>query len=169
MRTTVVPAQITTVEDRIAGSLTFAQIVLLVIPLFISAAIYVIFPPKMHFGVTKLVFIGLQYLFFGGLAIRFRGKIVADWLIIYLRFLFRPRKYIFIKNDLTGRDSSMQMLSSSNVSKKPIKEKTKKTYETLAPSEETHINQLLENPSLSLSLKLAKKGGIDVSLKSNKD
>lgn len=167
MKTTIVPAQITTVEDRIAGNFTFAQIVILIIPLLIGTAVYVIAPPKLHFGVTKFIFIGLQYLFFGGLAIRLRGKIIADWLIIYLRFLFRPRKYIFTKNDLIAREAIFQSTKSKKVLKRQVKQ-NRIPYENLAPQEQIQINRLLENPKLTFSVKLAKKGGIDVSLKNIK-
>lgn len=52
MKTTVVPAQITTVEDKIAGSLTFTQIIMLVIPLLTSTAIYVLILPSSRTRMT---------------------------------------------------------------------------------------------------------------------
>ena len=97
MRSTVVPAQITTVEDRIAGNLTFTQIIMFVIPLVTSTTVYVLIPPQSQLGLFKLVLICIQILIFGILAIRIRGKILADWLIIYIKFKIRPRVYIFTK------------------------------------------------------------------------
>ena len=47
MKMTVVPAQVTTVEDRIIGSLGFSQILLLVIPIFVSAGVFALVPPFM--------------------------------------------------------------------------------------------------------------------------
>ena len=42
MRTTVIPAQITTVEDKIAGSLNLTQILILMIPVFWATIVYAV-------------------------------------------------------------------------------------------------------------------------------
>lgn len=99
MKTVVVPAQITTVEDKIAGNLTLPQIVLLVFSLVVGAGIYAAIFPKLHFNAVKIVLIGMEFSFFGGLALRYNGKILGEWLVIYLRFRSRPRRYIYTKND----------------------------------------------------------------------
>ena len=78
MKTTVVPAQITTVEDRIAGNFTFIQIFLLIVALIVGTIVYAIAPPQMMLGSIKLSLIVFQFFVFGGLAIRINGKIVAD-------------------------------------------------------------------------------------------
>lgn len=169
MKTTVVPAQITTVEDRIAGSLTFPQVVLLIIPLMTSSVIYICIPPLMHFGITKIVLICLQFLFFGLLAVRFRGKIVADWLVIYLRFTLRPRRYVFTKNDINGRDIETLITKEPSAVKKQKVEKKKVVPSILSLPDKAKVNRLLENPALTVSFKFGKKGGLDVSLKPIKD
>jgi len=53
MKVTVVPAQVTTVEDRIVGSLGFSQLVLIVTPVFIAAALFAVLPPAMGSAVYK--------------------------------------------------------------------------------------------------------------------
>ncbi|HOX40949.1 MAG TPA: hypothetical protein PK263_02025 [bacterium] len=168
MKTTVVPAQITTVEDRIAGTLTFPQIILLIIPLITGAAIYSGIPPKIHFTLIKLVLIGSQWLFFGGLALRVRGKIIGDWLILYLRFTLRPRLYIFTKNDLANRD-----IAPAKLSKEAEQEQTETIgiieKPSLPLSERIKLERLLTNPLLSIQFKPARKGGIDVALKPVKE
>jgi len=168
MKTTVVPAQITTVEDRIAGNLTLPQIVLLIVPLLIGTAIYITIPLRMHFNITKLVLIGFQIIFFGFLAVRFRGKIIADWAVICLRFKLRPRRYIFTKNDITGREIETMVIQESLVEAKP-EQKPEAAPVILSLREKIKVDRLLENPSFSVSFKLAKKGGFDVSLKPVKD
>lgn len=168
MKTTVVPAQITTVEDRIAGNLTFPQIVLLIIPLITSAAIYVVFPQKMHFSTAKIILIAFQFIFFCGLAIRFRGKILADWLVIYLRFMARPRRYVFTKNDMAARNGYIKLDEKLIVEEEKTEEKHFH-IEELKTTERIQVDRLLENPELSLSFKIAKRGGIDVHLKPNKN
>ena len=168
MRTTVVPAQITTVEDKIAGSLTFTQIVLLIIPLILGTAIYICIPAKMHVGIFKGILLGLQFALFGGLAIRFRGRILADWLIIYLRFKMRPRRYVFMKNDLTSREIEKVLPRKEKVSATlEIKEIVKNPQASI--SENMKVNRIFENSKVSVSFKLAKKGGLDVALKPIKD
>jgi len=168
MRTTVVPAQITTVEDRIAGNLTFMQIVLLIIPLILGTAIYICIPAKMHVGMFKGILLGLQFALFGGLAIRFRGRILADWLIIYLRFKMRPRKYVFIKNDLTSREIE-EVLSRKEKISTAFKVKESIKNPQVSFSENMKVDKLFGNPKVSVSFKLAKKGGLDVALKPIKD
>ena len=48
MKTQVIPAQITTVEDKIVGSLTFSQLLLLLTPVALVALIYAFMPPLME-------------------------------------------------------------------------------------------------------------------------
>lgn len=169
MKTTVVPAQITTVEDRIAGSLTFPQIVLLIIPLLTGALTYVGIPPLMHLGVIKLGLIIMQCAVFGFLALRFRGKIVAEWLVIYLRFSLRPRRYVFTKNDIASREIEAAFIEEISIQTEPeIKMETVSPHSLLV-RDKIKIDRLLENPSLTMSFKLGKKGGLDVSLKPIKE
>ncbi len=169
MKTTVVPAQITTVEDRIAGNLTFTQLIMLVIPLIIGAAIYILIPPRSHFSLIKLIFIAIQFFVFGVLAIRVRGKILIDWLVILLRFRLRPRIYIYTKNDLTGR----------TIEDNPIIDEKKITIETteikqrliknISIEDQLKIDKILKNPALNFRFGLSKKGGIDVSVAASED
>ena len=169
MKTTVVPAQITTVEDRIAGSLTFVQIVLMIIPLLTSTALYVILPLRMHFNLTKGILIALQFIFFDGLAIRFRGRILAEWLVIFLRYKTRPRRYIFTKNDMAARNGYIKIDEDiEQIVEEKQEEMRIASEDILATAEKIKIEQLLKDPLMSLSFKIAKKGGIDVTLKPNK-
>lgn len=65
MRMTVVPAQITTVEDRIIGNLGFSQILLLIVPLFVSAGVFVLLPPFIGGAIYKYIImaaVGLVFL-----------------------------------------------------------------------------------------------------------
>jgi len=159
MKTTVVPAQITTVEDKIAGSLNFVQIMLLVISLIIGAAIYGIIPPRIHLTTLKLVLIALGFSVLGGMAIRIKGKIVAEWLIIILRFGLRPRIYVYTKNDLFAR----------NIITADKKTETKESMKVSHESGETPITRRDENyfddSDVSITVRPGKKGGLDVSLR----
>ena len=168
MKTTVVPAQITTVEDRIAGNLTFTQLIMLVIPLITSAAIYVLVPAANHFSLIKGILMGLQFAVFGTLAIRVRGKILIDWLVILLRFRMRPRIYLFTKNDLIHREA--ELITIAEEKKAVVKEvkQEKKLRREVSLEDQAKIDRLLGNPSLRFRFGL-KKGGIDVSVVASED
>lgn len=103
MRTTIIPAQITTVEDKIAGNLSMAQILIMLIPVGLTAVIYILLSPSMKLVSYKLVLIIAITLICLILAIRIKDKIVAEWLGILLTYSNRPRYYLFNKNNLTGR------------------------------------------------------------------
>ncbi len=162
MRTTVVPAQITTVEDRIAGNLTFVQILLLIAAMLIGASLYRVVSPRLHFNPLKLTLISLQFIFLSVLALRIQGKIVADWLILLLRFNARPRMYVFTKNDTTTRDIVVEEPKKA-IKPVAIERKPLVSIPSLSLLELDQVDTLLENPSLTVRFALAKKGGIDVS------
>ncbi len=163
MRTTVVPAQITTVEDRIAGNLTFVQILLLIAALLIGACLYLVVSPRLHFNPVKLTLISFQFFFLCTLALRIQGKIVADWLVLLIRFHARPRIYVFTKNDCIARDIVIEQ--PKKVAKPAIAaHKPLVSLPSLSLLELDQVDTLLENPSLTVRFALAKKGGIDVSL-----
>lgn len=164
MKTTVVPAQITTVEDKIAGTLTFPQIILLVSALIIGAAIYSGIPPKIHFTLVKISLIAFEWLFFGGLALRVRGKIVGDWLVLHLRFVVRPRLYVFTKNDLFGRDIIKEAPAKA-VEVKEDEAIERVNQDALPLAERIKLDRLFDNPAFSVRFRLGRKGGLDVCLK----
>lgn len=104
MRTTVIPAQITTVEDTIAGNLTLTQILLLLAPVLVSTAIYAVLPQKLTFTAYKIplvIAVSLVSILF---ALRIKGRLVLNWLIILAGYLFRPHLFVFNKNTLFTRD-----------------------------------------------------------------
>ena len=103
MRTTIIPAQITTVEDKIAGSLNMTQILILMFPVLWTAAIYTLVYPSMKLASYKLILIGLVTLISLILVIRIKDKIVAEWLGVVLKYHFRPKYWLFNKNDTTSR------------------------------------------------------------------
>src|ERR1035437_3790831 len=98
MKITVVPAQVTTVEDRVAGNLGFSQLILFAIPVFGGSLLYAALPPSMSASAYKLVIIGIVAVFNSVLAIRIKGKILLLWMIVLLRYNLRPRFYLFNKN-----------------------------------------------------------------------
>jgi len=157
MKSTVVPAQITTVEDKIAGSLNFIQIILLVFSLIIGTAFYGLIPPKLHLSSLKIVLMIAEFAVFGLLALRYKGRILADWLVIYLRYKARPRIYIYTKNDPQSREQVADI--------KIMQEE--KTPSTATVKKRIKKNKLIERPIIAssgsiVSIKPSKKGGFDV-------
>jgi hypothetical protein len=123
MKMTVVPAQVTTVEDRITGNLGFSQILLLIVPVFTAAGIFTLLPPFMGGALYKYVLMGVVALLFGLLSIRIKGKILASWLVTILRYNLRPKYYLFNKNVTTNREEYY-----SKIPTPEIKESTKKDF-----------------------------------------
>jgi hypothetical protein len=164
MKVTVVPAQVTTVEDRIIGSLGFSQLLLLVVPIFFSAATFAMLPPLMGYATYKVVLMGIVALFCCTLAIRIKGKILAFWLVAILRYNLRPKFYVFNKNSASYReqyDIRRQEKTSSNE-----KVKTKRTLSVprLEFHEAAKVLAAIDNPASKLRFETTKKGGLHVRL-----
>lgn len=103
MKSSIIPAQITTVEDKIAGDFTLTQILLFLTPLFVTVFVYAVLPSQLHFSMYKFFIIGLTTILCFGLAFRIRGKIVLHWLGILCSYNLRPRFYVFDKNSFAFR------------------------------------------------------------------
>ena len=100
MRSKPIPAQITTVEDKIAGNLNLTQIMLLMVPVFFTTAAYAVFPPTMQLAIYKIPLVLVVLVLSLILSMRIKGKVVLNWLVILLRYNTRPRYYLFNKNDI---------------------------------------------------------------------
>ena len=70
MRTTIIPAQITTVEDKVAGSLNMTQVLILMTPILWTAIVYILLMPSMNLTSLKLVLIIISTTISGILALR---------------------------------------------------------------------------------------------------
>ena len=161
MKYTVVPAQVTTVEDRIAGSLGLSQLMLLIAPVFGDSALYVLLPPNMHNAPYKLVVMVLLLLVCGLLAIRIKGKILLLWLVVIVRYNSRPGYYLFNKNSLAGREQYEQKKAPEaepETSATPI---TRAVLSPLSTAQVTRLQALMENPAAHLTFKV-RKGGLRV-------
>lgn len=170
MKSTVVPAQITSVEDRIMGNFTFAQVLLLIVPLLVGTVLYVGIAPHSHFSILKVSLILIQFAFFGGLGLRINGKIMAQWLVIYATFYRRPRFYRFTKNDLAFRDVVMPTAVKPELTERPTSKLISPVaLPRLTQTEQLHLDDVLNPDAVSVAFVLGKKGGINVSLTPVKD
>jgi TraC protein len=98
MKNIIVPAQVTNIEDKVTSSLTMSQIALLTLPVFINLAAYFLIPKPMSISIFKLAFMLLVTGACSAAAVRFKGKILLAWTIIYLRYSLRPKYFVFDKN-----------------------------------------------------------------------
>ncbi len=94
MKTSIVPAQITSIEDTITAKLSLTQIILLVLPVFIASIVFAGLPPVMHVKVYKLVITLLVSIPIALLAVRFRGQLLLHWLGVLTSYYIRPRRYV---------------------------------------------------------------------------
>lgn len=166
MRQTIIPAQITTVEDKIAGNFSLTQIMLLLLPLFIATFIYASLPVRFEFTLYKLILMFLAFVICGMLALRVKGKVVFQWLIILLRYNLRPRYYVFNKNDSTERTIvfPFKVAKKKAILEKQLLSKESSKLTRLKVADLVHIERVLHDPRIILSFKFARKGGMDVDI-----
>lgn len=167
MKTRVIPAQITTVEDKIAGNFSLTQIMLLMVPVFWTVIVYTLFPQRLHLTLYKipLVFIALPISV--GLALRIKNKIVLSWLVVLLRYQSRPKYYLFNKNDSYLRTLDLPLFEKKQrklFKKAESKEEIKAKSPSFTISQLIKLEGMLANPLYSLSLRSNKKGGFNVAL-----
>lgn len=165
MRTRVIPAQITTVEDKIVGSLNLMQMIILMAPVFFTTFIYALMPPSMNFVTYKLTISAVSFILCLILAMRIKGKVVVDWLSILLRYNSRSKYYIYNKNEAHLRYMYIPTLQKEKVIEKsstkakksvknePIKERVKNLVT---------LENIISGQDVAFRYKVNKKGGLHV-------
>ena len=165
MRTTVIPAQITTVEDKIAGSFNLTQIMILMVPVFWTTIVYTLFIPQMHLAWYKIPLVLVVLVLSLILSLRIKGKVVIEWLMILLKYQNRPKYYMFDKND-----SFLRTLDLPHFEKKPIR-LFKPKIVTLQVKRQTtkfdiadfiKLENIIGSPKYTVSFKSERRGGINV-------
>ena len=158
MRTTIIPAQITTVEDKIAGSLNMIQILIMMFPVLWTALVYILLFPSMKLTSFKLVLIIFATATSGILALRIKDKIVAEWLGVLLKYRLRPKYYLFNKNDLTNRTLDIPELPVEQIM---VKKKVDKSVQTknfdLDIFDQVKLEHLINSGKVALHYQLSKK------------
>lgn len=162
MKTAIVPAQVTTVEDKIAGNLSFTQVLLMTAPVFLSGAVFAFLPPFMSLSGYKLVVCIIIATAFISLAIRIKGKIVLVWMGVIGRYRLRPRLYLYDKNDLYLRLVLIER--KKRVSKSVKQTTTAKPREPITIPTQTlaRIENIVNDPRAKLEFKATRKGGLRV-------
>lgn len=162
MKATIVPAQVTTVEDRVAGNLGFSQLILFAVPVFGGSLLYAILPPVMEASMFKLVFISIMAVVCVILAIRIKGMIVLLWLITLLKYSLRPRRYLFNKNSTSFRDDYPEPPAETKASVTNTKEYKPGILPILSIKERSLAYATLNDPSHRVEFDTTKKGGLNV-------
>src|SRR5665213_1003452 len=160
MKVSVVPAQITTVEDRIAGNLSFTQILLLSIPQFFVAILFVLIPPVGHFSILKLVISLVIIGCSSTLAIRINNKILLDLLKLRISYFVRPHIYVY-KKQTQLLDVEYQPL----VYKAKVQKTANIVRTELTSPAKNRSYKLLSSSSYSVLFK-TKEGGLSVEVTS---
>lgn len=160
MRVTVIPAQVTTVEDRIVGSLNLGQLLLLCIPVFGGGLLYAALPPVMTISIYKISLLVMLGSLCGILAIRIKGAIVLFWATILIRYWLRPRYYVFDKHSLHGREqySAFPEAREEQTTEAPIR--TRPTAPLSFP-DLVKVQACIEDPAANVAFE-TRKGGLYV-------
>ncbi len=156
MRTTIIPAQITTVEDKIAGSLNFTQILMLMTPVLWGTLVYMLFAPVMKLAPYKIGLVLFVTVICLILAMRVKEKIVAEWLGILLSYRLRPKYYLFTKNDTTERIVDLPFVETVKAHKKAPLQNLKKQSE-LSIKELIKLEQAMNSKKLAVSFRFGGK------------
>ncbi len=155
MKTAIVPAQITTVEDKVAGNLSVQQLVLIVFPLFVAGGVFALLPPSFGLVVYKFCIVSLIASVCLASAIRIKGTLVVYWIVRLMRYGIRPRTYVYVHADSYMRES-IRMKDKHDA--QTVDEQVGHVIHNVPP------RFLLEEYSNKTDLKLAfKKGGLHVS------
>ncbi|NCS98077.1 MAG: PrgI family protein [Candidatus Pacebacteria bacterium] len=162
MRSRVIPAQITTVEDKIAGDFSLTQIMLLLLPVLIASFIYAILPPSMSFVLYKLILASIFAIASITLAIRVKGRIIASWLVVLIRYNIRPKYYVFNKNSATNREIIQPEVEIITVEEKETKSADLKSIQNLDIKDILKLRHILDTTDFNLTYRSGKKGGLNV-------
>lgn len=164
MRTTVIPAQITTIEDKIAGNLSLTQILILMVPVFWTAIVYTLLTPAMKLAWYKFPLILIVLFICLTLSLRIKGKVVLNWLIVLLNFNVRPKYYLFNKSDTFSRIIDLPVFEKKQIKlfkEKAVTKEAPKTVPNFNVSDFVRLENFINNSDYSLSFK-SKKGGVNV-------
>ena len=163
MRVSIVPAQITTVEDKIAGNVSVSQAMLLGIPILFGFIIALVFPPSGQFVAYKIAIVLVLFVIFGSLAIRIKDRIIAQWLKLFAVYYARPLHYVYDKNSTYLRSAeaaevfALEEIADIQPMKKPII-----TSHSISPKEFVRLEQFTTDARAGMKFEVGKKGELNV-------
>lgn len=93
MKTSIVPAEITTLEDSITAKLSLTQVIILVCPIILSTLIFSLVPPFFKLSLIKILIVLIVGLPILVLAIKFKSRLIFFWLILLAKYYLNPQYY----------------------------------------------------------------------------
>jgi len=162
MKQTAIPAQVTTVEDRIVGNLGISQMILLALPVLAAGIIFTVLPPALHASLYKLLLLVPFTTLCLVLAIRIKGKLVLFWIVVRVRYNLRPEYYVFNKNTTTNREFYDVMKVIELSEDEPEKAILRRQRPVLTTAEMVRTLAAMDNPAAKLAFTTDKKGKLYV-------
>jgi hypothetical protein len=163
MKSTIVPAQITTIEDRFSGNLSLQQILLLSSSVFIGFAIYVFLPPFLKLDSYKIVLMILMFFIISITAVRIKGKLVLFWIITILNYNRRSQYFVFNKNSMHCRENKSNKEVKTDTDK-PMKKASIKRL-PISFEDRSLLKELINKPLADISFSTGKKGELYVNFR----
>jgi hypothetical protein len=162
MRISIVPAQITTVEDKIAGNISVQQAVFLGIPVLFGFIIALLLPPSGHFVAYKIVITFILFAICGSLAIRIKDRIIAQWLKLFVIYSSRPLHYVYDKNSTYLREvENVEVISEVVEDTKPVKKPVTSSLD-ISPKEFVRLENFATDIRAGMKFEVGKKGELNV-------
>lgn len=161
MKRSIVPAQITTVEDRVLGNLTPYQAGLISLPLVFGVLFYAVLPPHFHLKVYKIGIIAGLELLGAILSIRVNDQMLMFWLALRLRFNLRPRYFIYDKNDTYLRNMP-EFNTVAAEAKTTVEQKVITEIKEVAVGEAVRLEEIMEDARVNLRFKTGRNGRLNV-------
>lgn len=162
MRISIVPAQITTVEDKIAGNVSVQQAMLLGVPILLGFIIALVFPPSGQFVAYKIAIVLGLFVICGSLAIRIKDRIVAQWLKLFVIYSARPLHYIYDKNSTYLRDTETMTIVPEEVEAVQLIKKPVISPNNISPKEFVRLEQFATDVRAGMKFEVGKKGELNV-------
>lgn len=162
MRVSIVPAQITTVEDKIAGNVSVQQAMLIGVPILFGFIIALLFPPSGQFVAYKIVIVIILFVLFGSLAIRIKDRIIMQWLKLFAIYCARPLHYVYDKNSTYLRDVEIvEAMPEETAATQPVK-KPVITTSNVSPKEFVRLERFATDARAGMKFEVGKKGELNV-------
>lgn len=161
MRISIVPAQITTVEDKIAGNISVQQAFLLGTPLIFGFLLALLIPPTGQFVSYKAVIVITLFLLMGPLAIRVKDRIIAQWVRLIIIYMLRPSYYVYDKNSIYLRDCEAPTKTAEHGDVYTIRSAPLPSPK-INSKEHLRLESVTKDARTNLHFKINRKGNLDV-------
>jgi hypothetical protein len=114
MRISIVPAEMTSVKDKIIGNLELKQILLLATPLIFAIFTYIAIPPFNKTNSPKIILFIIFSFISSILSINISGELVLEIIINGFKYLIRPKIHLSTIKNL--EDEILENLKNNEIS-----------------------------------------------------